>query len=74
MAYRERHKLHKTKVLKFLDFAKGKGYEIHDTKGLYEAFRIKKDGKFIMGHKRDRTDHITVHGDGLKLVDEFIKD
>lgn len=71
---RNRHLLHHTKVNDFLEFVKSRGYKVHETKGSYEAFRIKKNGKFVIGHKRDRSDHITIHGEGLFLISEFLKD
>lgn len=71
---RNRNLLHHTKVNDFLEFVKSKGYEIHETKGYYEAFRIKKNGKFVIGHKRYRSDHVTIHGQCLFLIYEFIKD
>ena len=71
---RDRSKLHYTKLDDFLRFVEAKGYELFNTKGMYEAFRIKKDGKFVIGHKRDKSDHITIHGHGLFLIDSFLKE
>ena len=69
---RRRDLLHHTKVDEFIKFAESKGYASEDTKGEYEVFRLRINNRLYIGHKRDRTDHITFHSDKIdKLFYEF---
>jgi len=73
---RDRSRLHKTKLNDFLVWVSvNRDYEVLETKGYYEAFRLKsKQGAFVIGHQRGGTDHITVHGTGLFLISEWLKE
>lgn len=71
---RDRSKLHKYKLDQFISWCvHEKQYAKMEPKGQYEAFRIIKDKKLIVGHKRDRTNHITITNDGIKLVNEWLR-
>ena len=72
---RNRSLLHISKLEDFKQWVSG-DYDICETKGDYEALRLKRksNGKFVIGHKRDRADHVTIHGEGLFLIYEYLKD
>lgn len=67
---RRRDNLHHTKVPEFIQWAEGRGYTRQPTKGSYEVFRLHnpKKGEILIGHKRDKTDHITTTGRLTHLV------
>lgn len=70
---RRRDNLHHTKVPEFLQWAEAKGYSQLPIKGSYEVFRLSnpKKGEILIGHKRDKTDHITTTGRLTQLVDSW---
>ena len=71
----DRSKLHHTKLNNFLEWVKTKGYVVLDTKGDYEVFRIQDSfGNKVIGHKRNKSDHITIHGNGIFLISEWLKE
>lgn len=70
---RDRSLLHYTKLNEFLTWASTKNYEILETKGEHEVFRLKKGKDLISGYKQSRTDHITVYDKGLVLVKTFLR-
>lgn len=73
---RRRDNLHHTKVGEFLQWAvEQKGYIQQETKGTYEVFRLSnpKKGEILIGHKRDKTDHVTTTGRLTHLVGQWIQ-
>lgn len=71
--YEDRSLLHYTKLNEFLTWVLTEEYEILTVKGKYEVFRLKKSNELIIGYKRNKTDHITVYGQGLTLVRKFLR-
>ena len=69
-----KHKLHYSKANNFVLWAiMRKDYVALDTIDKYEVFRIKKDGKTIVGYGLSKNDYITVFNEGIKLVDEYLR-
>lgn len=75
MAYAERGLLHKNKLNAFKEWLITKGYEIQNTKGIYEVLRAKKDKNTVIIFVKDRAKaHLTVQDKDRRLVWEFIKE
>ena len=72
---RRRDTLHHTKVDEFLCWVQTQGYGLLQTKGIYESFRIEHpdQGELLIGHKRDRSDHVTTTGRLTALVGRWQK-
>lgn len=71
---RNRCKLHLTKVDEFADFVSSLGYQREPTKGYYEVLRIRKDNEppVLFYNRKGMTDHATVYGKGLGLVEKYL--
>jgi len=64
--------LHISKLDRFKAFLVSKGYQILETKGLYEVLRAKHESEQpLILYKRDRTDHVTLPSTSKKLFFEF---
>lgn len=71
---RDRAMLHKSKIETFLRWAEGHGYSVEQTQGIYEALRLRApSGEVLIGHKRDRTDHVTTTGALTGLVKRWLR-
>lgn len=73
---RRRDSLHHTKIADFTAWANSKGYTSQPVKGIHEAFRLHnpKKGEILIGHLRDRSDHVTTTGRLTSLVSSWIKE
>lgn len=74
MSNRSIHLLHENKLNDFLSFAKTIGYEVLETKGFYERFRIKKGKEILIGYQKDKTNHITITDKSIKLFYKYKED
>ena len=71
---RARHLIHQTKTDDFKEWLETQGLTILPGVGTYEVFRAVKEGEPpVIFHKRDRTDHLTTQGKGLRLALEFLR-
>lgn len=72
---RNRCKLHLTKIEDFVDFVSELGYKREPTKGFYEVLRIRRDQDEppVLFFTRVGTDHATVYGKGMSLVDKYLR-
>ena len=71
----ERCLLHKNKLELLKWWLSSKGYEIQDTKGIYEVLRANK-GKdiVIIFRKCGAKEHLTVQQKDYKLIRQFIRE
>jgi len=70
----ERCLLHFNKLDLFKEFLTTKGYEIQDTKGIYEVLRAKKNKNTIIVFKKDEAkEHFSTQSKDYYLVKDFIK-
>lgn len=68
----DRSLLHVSKLDDFKVFLKIKGYQILETKGLYEVLRAKRESEQpLILYKREKTDHVTLPVALKKLFYEF---
>lgn len=72
---RRRDLLHTNKQAEFVAWALTEGYESQPVKSIFESFRLVKPGKgeLLIGHKRDRSDHVTTTGRLTALVTRWQK-
>lgn len=69
---KDRSLLHVNKLEQFKTFLVGKGYQILETKGLFEVLRAKNESaQPLILYKRDRSDHVTLPHTFKKLFFEF---
>lgn len=71
----ERCLLHKNKLDLLKWWLSSRGYEIQDTKGIYEVLRAKK-GKdtVIVFRKSEVKEHLSVQQKDYKLIRQFINE
>ena len=64
------------KLEDFSRFCEERGWEMRYLKGTYEVLRMKHKEvtrPLIVYRKSDATEHLTVHGNSLKLARAFVK-
>lgn len=71
----ERCLLHKNKLELLKWWLSSRGYEIQNTKGIYEVLRAKKRKETIIIFEKDRAkEHLTVQQKDHKLIRQFIRE
>lgn len=71
----ERCLLHKNKLELLKWWLSSRGYEIQNTKGIYEVLRAKKGKNTIIIFEKDRAkEHLTVQQKDDKLIRQFIRE
>lgn len=73
--YKSRCLLHKNKLELFANWLKDNGYNVVETKGIYEVLRATKDKETVIIFTRDNAkEHYTVQGKDYALVKQFIRE
>lgn len=71
----ERCLLHKNKLDLLKRWLSSKGYEVQQTKGIYEVLRAKKNkDTVIIYRKSEILEHLTVQQKDDKLIRQFIRE
>ena len=75
---RSRSLLHRHKLEEFVSWAQRQGYRSLPRRpaAIYEVARLEKEGdkRHIVIYERLKGDHCTVTGEGLKLVEQWLKE
>lgn len=69
-----RNLLHKSHLEPFKEWLIKTGYEIHDTKGIYEVLRASKGSKWLIVYRKDSLkEHYTVRDIDYTTVSRFLR-
>lgn len=71
----ERCLLHKNKLEPFKVWITSSGYELQETKGLYEVLRATKGKETVIIYRKTQAkEHLTVQQKDYKLIRQFIRE
>lgn len=71
-----RRVLHRTKLEAFLSWCSGKGHQVETKERGYEVARVRVEGwrNPVLIYDRHDGDHLTIFGNGERLVTQFIRE
>lgn len=72
-----RNTLHLSKVKDFAAWLQSEGWQLCDTKGLFEVLRARKEGRkfpLILYSRMDAPEHCTVQDQDMPVVRTFLKE
>ena len=74
MAVATRNLLHKRHLESFKEWLIETGYQIHDTKGIYEVLRASKGSKWLIVYSRaGAKEHYSVRDVDYSTVERFLR-